>query len=153
MFCSFLTENASNVLPSLEHPHQPGVTSWRKRPKLKEGRGHFVFHRVPETADGRTSPVYASTHMPEQMVWPYANVLACGHALCAQQSKRLKTTSDHLCFEEKNICLTAFCTSPLNATRHQCWVMSQTDPLLVSAALSIKTWCALSLHCKCLRTS
>lgn len=124
-----------------------GGQSWRKEEAI------LFFSMDPETADGCTSQVYASTHRLEQLVWLYANVLACGHALSAQQSKRLKTTSDHLCSEEKKYLFNSILHFSMNATRVYCQVMSQTNPSLVSVALSIKTWCVSSLRCKCLWTS
>lgn len=89
---------------SIQHPCLPGVTgcTW----VIVEGRKRqFCFSaQSPKLLmDALPKTLYPHTHELEQMVWLYANVLACGHALSAPQSKRLKTTSDHLCFPEKKI--------------------------------------------------
>lgn len=87
----------------------------------------------------------------------YANALACGHALSARQTRRLKHNSCVLkktyLFEQPLFFFFFFLHFTVEATRHYCQVMSETDSSLVSAALSIKTWCVSSLGRECLRTS
>lgn len=69
---------------------------------------------------------------------PYANAFARGHVLCAQQSKRLENNLRSLLFGRgKKDLFDSILHFSLNATRHQCQVM--TNPSLVSVALSIKT--------------
>lgn len=59
---------------------------------------------------------------------------------CVLKKKKNYLSNTILCFSVK-------------ATGHYCQVMSETDPSLVSVALSIKTWCFSSLCSKCLWTS
>lgn len=89
---------------SIRHPCLPGVTGCTGV-KVKGRKRQFCFSaQGPKLLmDALPKTLHPHTHELEQMVWLYANVLACGHALCALQSKRLKTTSDHLCFPEKKI--------------------------------------------------
>lgn len=93
------------------HPSQRGWNILTKQVSLaalgsplEEGRTRFVFQHRPETADGCTSEVSAQTHKSWGAcvcvcVWVlggvrlYANALACGHALSARQTRRLKHTS------------------------------------------------------------